>query len=160
MPGTWSTRYFTRESFAVSRESMIALAERGRVQGTTWYHRELPVLHVRGDKHSLLIAEINTSEPLGRFRQPEALNAARTLRDIGRRFPPYRKNSVVRLLLPSQALPEPHGDKALRFTSFSQGGQQPLGWRRDEAASDVRTMRFLTTTLHDILATDHVTVGE
>jgi len=63
---TWVTHY-SQNCFQPTLEGARRQAEQLRCQGSVFYVQELPALLLMCEIHSLLVTEINTSEPLGHF---------------------------------------------------------------------------------------------
>ena len=128
-------KYFPASSFRTSFDQARFGVERFRTQGSTWKIQEMPALVFNSTKHSLLITEINTNDPLSGFSTNLVILANLLLPAIAKRFWTWRPNSVIRLVSPVQEFEQ--SDNVFRcFSSRSRGGGFSLRWHeRDSTVS-------------------------
>lgn len=123
--GYWSSTYPGNAAFSLDVAEVKRRIEGQRVQGSQWTIEELPVLVVAGRDNSLVIGEINTTEPLKHFLRLRKLS--RSLEALGDHFKPLKANSVFRFLC-KRSLMVPAQLPFYEYRSVSHGGNVALRW--------------------------------
>lgn len=156
---TWVTKYFD----GCMNPSLVAAkqtSENKRVQGSVFYISEIPALQFISDKFSILVAEINSVQPLQHIQEmPE--DEPLTAKTIYDHFAPINQNSIIRLAWKSRRFratdsglekisytmrelnPLIKSEIFKKFKSYSHGKDYLLGWNEiDHKMSSSAVLRL------------------
>ncbi len=121
----WSSIYPGDDAFLPDLAECKRRIEERRVQGTHWTIEEIPVLVFAGKVNSLVIGEIESTDPLSDF--PAPTKTPISLEALGYRFASLKPNSVFRFLCESRLM-APAQLPFYEHDSVSPGGKVALRW--------------------------------
>lgn len=134
---TW-VQIYDEENFHLEFEAAKESAENRRVQGSKWTIEELPALAFVGERHTLVVTEINSDRPL--FHSGYSPKCPPSLSSIARAFFPVRDNSILRFLTAKSGFPK-LVPELREFSSISRGGDSLLDWQEHRRHWDVTSFK-------------------
>lgn len=143
--GRWSRTYPGHDAFVPNLAEAKGESEHRRVQGAQWTIRELPVLVIAGQNHSLIVGEINTSEPLADFLPLR--KRLSSLEQFGQYFRPRRGDSIFRMLSEVGGV-RPAALPFWNYWSVSTRGAFTLRWRATLARTRLKPVVRLVSQIN------------